>query len=162
VRRVVASRPVSVRLVAPVVAPARLAIVPTRSVAELLPTSFTEMTLDDVFKRFSEVDPARAHAKLTHARLESLPIPAIDFADENQRKLHDEVAKLALLLLDGEAALGGAEDRAIELKLRELWGLTAEDGAYINGEFALLPPGQSIAELFPDGVPGAAIYDEAA
>jgi hypothetical protein len=33
-----------------------------------------------VFKRFAEVDPARAHAKLTHARLESLPIPDVEFS----------------------------------------------------------------------------------
>lgn len=115
-----------------------------------------------VFKRFGEVDPARAHAKLTHARLEALPIPKVDFSDEGQRGIHDDIAARAQMLLSGEAALGGPDDKTVELLLRELWGLSAEDGAYINGEFAGLPSSQAIIDLFPDGVPGASVYQEAA
>ena len=115
-----------------------------------------------VFKRFAEVDPARAHAKLTHARLESLPIPRVSFDIPDQKKLHDEIVARVRLLLDQSAVIGGVEDREIELMLRALWGLSADDGAFINGEFAPLPPGQAIAELFPEGVPGAAVYHDAA
>jgi hypothetical protein len=115
-----------------------------------------------VFKRFGEVDPARAHAKLTHTRLEALPMPLIDFSDPEQRTLHDEIAIRALRLLVGDAPIGGSDDREAELMLRQLWGLSAEDGAYINGEFAGLPSSQAIADLFPDGVPGAGVYEKAA
>jgi hypothetical protein len=115
-----------------------------------------------VFKRFSEVDPARAHAKVTHKRLATMPIPNVDFSDAKSAKLHDDVVQRARLLLDGETRLGGPDDQAIELALRDLWGLSPEDGAYINGEFAGLPLGQALADLFPDGVPGAAVYSEAA
>ena len=115
-----------------------------------------------VFKRFGEVDPARAHAKLTHTRLEALPIPRVDFADSAQARIHDEIAMRAQRILDEDAPLGGPDDKAIELLLRQLWTLSAEDGAYINGEFAGLPPSQAIIDLFPDGVPGAAVYQEAA
>lgn len=115
-----------------------------------------------VFKRFSEVDPARAHPKLTHKRLESLPIPKIDFDDASQRRAHDQIVANVRQLLDGNAQIGGAEDKEVELLLRRLWGLTAEDGAYINGEFAGLPLGQAIKELFPEGAPGAAVYQHAA
>jgi hypothetical protein len=106
-----------------------------------------------IFKRFSEVDPARAHAKVTHERLSTLPIPRIDFADPHQRKLHDEVATLVRNLLDGEAKVGGPEDMQIDVKLRELWGLTPEDGLYVTQELAQLPAGQVIRDLYPNGVP---------
>jgi hypothetical protein len=106
-----------------------------------------------VFKRFSEVDPAKAHAKLTHERLGTLPIPRVDFADKQQRQLHDRVVESVTKLLDGGAVLGGTEDRAVEQALRQLWGLTGENGAYINREFSDLPESQVIRDLFPEGVP---------
>lgn len=105
-----------------------------------------------IFKRFAEVDPDRAHAKLTHARLEALPIPKIDFLDDRQRILHDEIVALVDAMLAG-APLGGLEDLDIEQKLRELWGLSAEEGEYINGEFYSVPTSQVIRDLFPDGPP---------
>lgn len=106
-----------------------------------------------VFKRFSEVDPARAHAKVTHERLRAIPVPRIDFADRNQRKLHDGVVQAVKELLADEAAVGGPEDMRIDVALRQLWGLTPEDGLHVLLELAELPAGQVIRDLFPNGVP---------
>ncbi len=106
-----------------------------------------------IFKRFSEVDPARAHAKVTHERLKDLPIPKIDFAVRDQHKLHDEVVDAVGKLLRGEAETGGPEDMKIEVALRKLWGLTPEDGLYIVLQLAELPEGQVIRDLFPHGLP---------
>ncbi len=106
-----------------------------------------------VFKRFGEVDAARAYAKLTHRRLESLPIPRVDFEIASQRTAHEEVVEAARMLLDGTSELGGPEDLAIEQHLRGLWSLSSDDGAYINGEFAQLPGSQAIRDLFPNGRP---------
>jgi Eco57I restriction-modification methylase/restriction endonuclease TaqI-like protein len=106
-----------------------------------------------VFKRFGEVDPARAHAKLTHERLSRFPVPAIDFEDRDQRALHDEVSMNVRLLQEGKAEPGGHEDMRIDIALRELWGISADDGLYINLELARLPAGQVIRELFPRGLP---------
>ncbi len=106
-----------------------------------------------VFKRFSEVDPARAHAKVTHKRLSTIPIPRVDFSDRAQRKLHDEVADAVTKLLVGEAQVGGSEDMGIDVALRQLWGLSPDDGLHINMELAQLPEGQVIRDLFPKGIP---------
>ncbi len=112
-----------------------------------------------VFKRFSEVDPAKAHAKLTHKRLAGLPIPVVDFKNREQRRLHENVVGNVRKLLTGKAELGGAEDREIEQHLRALWGLSPADGAYINGEFFDLPEGQVIRDLFPNGRPQPVCFD---
>ena len=106
-----------------------------------------------VFKRFAEVDPAKAHAKLTHERLADLPIPAVDFDDPVEKNAHDRIVGHVNTLLHGASVLGGEEDREIERLLRDLWGLTGADGAYINGEFFDLPEGQAVRDLFPDGRP---------
>jgi hypothetical protein len=102
-----------------------------------------------VFKRFSEVDPARAHAKLTHERLAKLPIPRLDLRDERHaarcRQIHADVRSL----LDGREMLGGEADWRIESALRDLYGLSARDGATIDAELRSLPRSQAIEELFP-------------
>lgn len=106
-----------------------------------------------IFKRFAEVDPAKAHAKLTHERLSGLPIPNLDFNNKNNKQIYDRIVENTQSLLDGRATIGGAEDLAIEADLRKLWGISANDGAYINGEFADLPQSQAIHDLFPNGLP---------
>lgn len=106
-----------------------------------------------VFKRFGEVDPAKAHAKLTHRRLADLPIPVVDFRRSARKKAHDTVVANVRRLLSGKAEIGGEEDREIEHILREMWGLSGADGAYINGEFFDLPDSQALRDLFPDGAP---------
>ena len=106
-----------------------------------------------VFKRFAEIDPAKAHAKLTHKRLASLPIPTIDFNDRAKKNVHDRIVEDVRKLLAGAAEIGGAEDREIEQLLRDLCGISAAEGAYINGEFHDLPDSQAIRDLFPGGVP---------
>lgn len=106
-----------------------------------------------VFKRFSEVDPARAHAKVTHERLSTFPIPKVDFDDPEQRDLYKTVVDGARRLLSGETPIGGADDMKIDVALRSLWGLTADDGLYINLELAQVPEGQVLRDLFPNGLP---------
>jgi SAM-dependent methyltransferase len=102
-----------------------------------------------VFKRFSEVDPARAHAKLTHERLSNLPIPRLDLQDARQAALQRQIQADVRSLLNGTSPLGGEADWRIELAVRELYGLTAEDGDHINSELQSLPRSQAIDELFP-------------
>lgn len=106
-----------------------------------------------IFKRFGEVDPAKAHAKLTHERLSGLPIPKVDLDNEDNKQVHDRIVANTQALLHGRATVGGAEDLAIEVDLRNLWGISATDGAYINGEFVDLPESQAIHDLFPNGRP---------
>ena len=106
-----------------------------------------------VFKRFAEVDPAKAHAKLTHERLADLPIPAVDFKRSAQKRAHDRIVANVERLLNGNAEIGGEEDREIEQVLRDLWGLDGADGAYINGEFFDVPDSQVLRDLFPAGPP---------
>jgi hypothetical protein len=106
-----------------------------------------------IFKRFAEVDPARAHAKVTHTRLERMPIPRADLDDPEQKRLHDEVVGTVRRLRAGEARVGGQADMSIDLNLRQLWGLSPDDGLYINLEPAQVPSGQVIRDLFPEGLP---------
>ena len=106
-----------------------------------------------VFKRWSEVDPDKAHSKLTHTRLAELPIPRLDLSASKHRRIHDEVVEAVLTLVASDSPLDSVEDRRVELLLRDLWGLAPDDGAYINGEFFDLPPGQVVKDLFPGGVP---------
>ena len=101
-----------------------------------------------VFKRFAEVDPARPHAKLTHARLEALPIPSVDFGSARASKAYETIVQGVAPLLSGNARIGGSEDLAIESALRELWALSPEDGAAINKELSQLPSSQALRELF--------------
>ncbi len=105
-----------------------------------------------VMKRFAEVDPARAFAKLTHARIEALPIP--NLASDDERAIAGDVSALARGLLGG-TELGGEADQEIELLLRHLWGIGPDEGRYINGFFSSLPDGQAVAGLFPEGAPAA-------
>jgi SAM-dependent methyltransferase len=104
-----------------------------------------------VFKRFAEIDPAKSHAKLTHQRLSTLPIPKVDFTDRKQSVDHGKITENVRLLLGGRATLGGREDREIEMLLRDRWGIAPADGAYINGELFDVPESQVIRDLFPNG-----------
>lgn len=108
-----------------------------------------------LFKKFGEIDPAKAHAKLTHERLSTLPIPSVDFSSQSQKTAHDAICVGVRELLNGTAKLGGQSDRSVELSLRELWGLTPDDGAFINREFLDVPDSQIVRDLFPNGVPRA-------
>lgn len=105
------------------------------------------------FKSFSEIDPDKAHAKVTHARLATLPIPQLDLGMAEVKADHDAVVAGVRELLAGGAALGSRVDWQVETILRRLWGLSGDDGAYINSEFADLPEGQAVRDLFPEGAP---------
>ena len=48
---------------------------------------------------------------------------------------------------------GRQVDQKIEMNLRRLWGITPEEGRYINGFFSALPDGQAVRDLFPEGAP---------
>jgi hypothetical protein len=110
-----------------------------------------------IFKRYGEVDPAKAHAKLTHERLSGLPVPNVDFTSQNSKRIFDRIVENTRALLEGRAVIGQSEDLANEVDLRYLWGISATDGAYINSEFADLPQSQVVRDLFPNGVPKARI-----
>ena len=103
-----------------------------------------------VMKRFAEIDPARAFAKLTHARIALLPIPAL--SREEDKAVARDIATLAQQMLSGQQ-LGSQRDYQIETLLRGLWGITPDEGRYINGFFSSLPDGQAVRDLFPEGAP---------
>ena len=81
------------------------------------------------------------------------PLPTVNFGDETQTSLYQEIVDGARLLLAGEAEVGDSTDMGIDLALRRLWGLTADEGVHINLELAQLPEGQVIRDLFPNGPP---------
>jgi len=114
-----------------------------------------------IFKRYGEVDPAKAHAKLTHERLSSLPIPKVDFTSRDNKQIFDRIVGNMRALSEAKAAIGQSEDLSIEVDLRYLWGISATDGAYINSEFADLPESQGVRDLFPNGVPKARMVKNA-
>jgi len=104
-----------------------------------------------LLKRFAEVDPARAHVKLTHSRLADFPIPKLD--TPQRRDQADEIASLVKDMMQPKPNLGGSTDLHIEFLVRKLFGLDNTAGAYINGVFSLVPQSQAIDALFPDGPP---------
>jgi hypothetical protein len=105
-----------------------------------------------IFKLFGEVDPDKAHPKLTHTRLLKLPMPKLDFTNDRHRFLHSQIVENVNRLLDKTDSLGSVADRQIEIALRELWGLSGDDGTYITSQFADLPDSQPLRELFPEGL----------
>ena len=119
----------------------------------LLATLLSRTMVYYTFKRWAEVDPGKAHPKMTHTRLGQLPVPRLDFSERKHRRIHDEVVEAVRVLLSSSSPLDSVEDRRVEVLLRRLWGLTPDDGAYINGEFYDLPSGQVVKSLFPAGVP---------
>ncbi len=112
-----------------------------------------------VFKKFAEVDAARAFAKVTLTRLQRLPIPRLDPEDGKAKRLHDRITASVKDLLDGRAVIGSKVDLEIEQGLRELWGLTPEDGAAINMELASLPVSRALEELAPLPIQRVAIEE---
>ena len=106
-----------------------------------------------LFKKYGEIDPDRAYAKLTHERLLPLPIPVPQVANKVFARLHERVSANVRKLLKQEETFGGAADLQIEEDLRRLWGFSSDDAAYVNGEFSAVPTSQLVRELFPDGAP---------
>jgi hypothetical protein len=103
-----------------------------------------------VLKRFAEADPARAFAKVTHQRLADLPIPTV--LSPSDKNIVGTVTRHVRNILDSQE-LGGADDMNIEVELRRMWGMSPDEGAYINGVFAQIPTGQLVRDLFPGGAP---------
>ena len=114
------------------------------------------------FKRFGEVDVAKAFAKKTLGQYRRLPIPTVDFSDSEARQTHDAIVDNVDEMLAG-ADVGSKADHRIELSLRRLWGITTEGGAYINGQFRDLEGIGRIGEqLFPHGAPTPPVLGPAA
>lgn len=105
-----------------------------------------------IMKRFAEIDPARAFAKLTHAKILRLPIPRLE--DAVRRQIAQSVCAEVRQLLQNPK-YGSEADLRIEMLLRQLWGITPDEGRYINGFFSGLPDGQAVRDLFPEGAPVA-------
>jgi TaqI-like C-terminal specificity domain len=105
-----------------------------------------------VLKRFAEADPARAFAKVTHQRLADLPIPAV--LSPSDKNIVSTVTGHVRNILNSQR-LGGVDDMNIEVELRRMWGMSPDEGAYVNGVFAQIPTGQLVRDLFPGGAPSA-------
>lgn len=120
---------------------------------EFLLACLTSRTMNYVIMmKFGEIDPARAFAKLTHARIGSLPAPTLD-TEEKQELARNICANVRAML--ERPIYGGALDHEIEFQLRALWGISPDEGRYINGFFSSLPDGQAVRDLFPTGAPSA-------
>jgi hypothetical protein len=109
-----------------------------------------------VMKRFAEIDPAKAFAKLTHARIQALPIPKLTGSDtktgSDAKIIAAEIRVLVREMLT-RRQFGSPTDHRIESLLRELWGITPDEGRYVNGFFSSLPDAQAVQDLFPEGAP---------
>ncbi len=105
-----------------------------------------------LFKRFGEVDSARAHVKVTHERLADMPIPVLDTEEKRNlaTEIADRVKAIRLAKLDEEKY---RLDLEIEDRVAKLFGLTGAERAYINGQFSLVHENDTIRALFPHGVP---------
>ena len=101
-------------------------------------------------KKFAEIDPAKAFAKLTHARIAQFPIPKLEQPSDISEAA--QIQTLVRRMLTG-AEHGGQVDFEIEFRLRRLWGISGDEGRFINGFFSILPDGQAVADLFPRGAP---------
>lgn len=104
-----------------------------------------------ILKSFGEIDPARAFSKLTHERMATLPIaqPGRLSAAERAR-----LSSLVGLMLGG-GKNGSSEDFEIEHIVTRAWGLSPAAVGYVNSVFSLVPEGQMVRSLFPDGPPKA-------
>jgi hypothetical protein len=101
-----------------------------------------------VSKKFGEVDPDRAHAKLTITRIKQLPIPKVDFSNQDEKDYHDEICDLVDKMLKS-GSVGSRIDFKIDNLIRELWGLSNEDAKHIHSELKALPKSQPLKELYP-------------
>ncbi len=106
-------------------------------------------------KLTGEVDPARAFAKVTHDRLGALPVPRLDSSEKVDlaNKISSHVREML-----AHPHYGGEADWKIENLVRQLWGITGDEGRYINGFFSLIPDGQARRDLFPDDPPSRVPY----
>jgi len=109
-----------------------------------------------LFKRFGEIDSARAHVKVTHERLADFPIPLLDTPERVKLAAEINGKVNAMLAAPGNEAL----DREIEDRVAMLFELRAKERAYINGQFGLVHSNETIDALFPHGPPAPISLDE--
>jgi type I restriction-modification system DNA methylase subunit len=105
-----------------------------------------------LFKRYSEIDSARAHIKVTHTRLAAFPIPVP--SDAAQERLAAETAdRVRQMMAEQNSEVRYRIDWEIEDRVASLFGLTASQRAYMNGQFGLVHENETIQALFPHGTP---------
>jgi hypothetical protein len=105
-----------------------------------------------LFKRFGEVDSARAHVKVTHERLADMPIPLLDSA-EKVRVAAEIGARVTAMISAPNSDARHPLDREVEDRVAELFALSPAERAYINGQFGLVHENETVRALFPHGVP---------
>jgi len=91
-------------------------------------------------------DPRRPFANIRINTVNKLPLPRIDFHNDDQRLAHQEIVSLMDSIFAG-APSGGPEDLRIEALLRSLWGLSGDDGVYIARELSKLPQYGLLAQM---------------
>jgi hypothetical protein len=107
-----------------------------------------------VFKKFGEIDSARAFAKLTHARLENMPVPLLseaELAGAEVRRVKSNVADLSRHGAEARQDL----DWRIERDAARLWGLGRQDVEHMIREFGKVHVNDYLRRLFPEGVEGS-------
>jgi hypothetical protein len=111
------------------------------------------------YKRFGEVDSARAHVKVTHERLADMPIPKLTTSED--RDLAFEIGERVVAMR--EAITADARyliDREIEDRVASLFRLRPPERAYMNGQFGLVHENETIKVLFPYGPPTPVVLNE--
>lgn len=105
-----------------------------------------------VFKRFGEIDASQAFSKLTHKRMELLPIPVKEHESDIWKNQHDKLVELydELVKSDGQNV---KIDKKIENIVAELYCLSINEKGYIFGQFGLVAYHKAMQEMFPFGVP---------
>ena len=89
-------------------------------------------------------DPRRPLANLRMETVGGLPIPKISSLDD--RKRHDQIVSLMKQRLV-RTAPSRDDDMRIELLLRDLWGLSGDDGVFIARELSRLPQFGVLAQM---------------
>ena len=82
-------------------------------------------------------DPRRPFANIRMGTVGNIPMPSIAGSKADLVK-HDRVVQLVRSMEAG-SSFGGAEDMEIESLLRDLWGMSGDDGVYIAKELSKLP-----------------------
>ncbi len=105
-----------------------------------------------LFKRFGEIDSARAHVKVTHERLADMPMPLLDAPQK--RAIAKDIAERVHAIRDTRSVDERYPiDLEIEERVASLFALTPAERAYINGQFGLVHENETVRALFPHGTP---------
>lgn len=81
----------------------------------------------------------------------SLPIPAVDFTDADEREQYDEFVSLIREAVESDGMVDEDLDRQIEQRALDLYGIPSEQRPRIWSELKELQRLRIVRELFPDG-----------